>query len=148
MVRMKGFAPLAARPAPPLIMASFAVFLFRYRCSFGQSVLLPQIGSSRAKYCCFCTRSSQTPTDAFAHLAPNKALITSYFTGSSSLKPLHIIVTIPKKRTNFDTIFIWVHFEVKWVQNFCPMGSLSRAMGSNELKSGFNFNFPIHLIQV
>ena len=45
-----------------------------YHCptALRQSVLLPQNGSSRAKCGLLCTRSPQTPTHAFAHLAPKK----------------------------------------------------------------------------
>ena len=43
-----------------------------YPTAVRQSVLLPQNGSSRAKCGLLCTRSPQTPTYAFAHLAPKK----------------------------------------------------------------------------
>ena len=42
---MKGFAPLAARPAPTLPTSSFAFIVYRHTNTVRQSVLLPQNGS-------------------------------------------------------------------------------------------------------
>ena len=44
-VQPKGFAPLAARPAPTLPTSSFAFIVYRHTNTVRQSVLLPQNGS-------------------------------------------------------------------------------------------------------
>ena len=67
-----GILAFSGAPRSDVINVVLCRQFYRNPTTVRQSVLLPQNGSSRAKYGFLCTRSPQTPTYAFAHLAPEK----------------------------------------------------------------------------